>query len=453
MLSLFIGILLLIIIYIGISWFLSSQILSPKSSLALSKEKMKTDWGTSYEAMMSLLPKPVDFTIDSFDGVPLKGKYFASEVTPKCVIIAPHGWTGTWAEMLKYVPALADCVYDLVLYDHRAHGDSGKVYPTGGINEAKDLLAVTEWVQKTKGFENSKIGWLGSSWGASTVLKAGESGKQVGFMILDSPFQDWYSAIFERAIRDYGVGVNLMSFGVMQIVNWRTGIDYRKASPLLAANERERYVNPLLTDKFKAIRIAAARSLIATNISTNNQAAYKKAYSELGASLEINLWRGEGVANKALLALQENDYIDAEKLLKKAMQIEPYFEASYINLADLYRSQQRPALVVSVLNKGMSVLPKSSALKYSLGLHLVRQKQLAGAMPYFEQTVTLSPNNAQYAYTFILALDGSGKSQLALTKLKKLAPRYQDKTQLKELGLYLSQKLQSRLDYDWFMKL
>ena len=226
-----------------------------------------------------------------------------------------------------------------------------------------------------------------------------------------------------------------------------------RVGALLAANERERFVSPLLTDTFKAIRIAAARSLIVTDISTNNQAAYKKAFSELVASLEINLWRGEGVANKALLALQENDYIDAEKLLKKAMQIEPYFEASYINLADLYRSQQRPALVVSVLNKGMSVLPKSSALKYSLGLHLVRQKQLAGAMPYFEQTGTLSPNNAQDADTCILALDGSGKSQLALTKLKKLTPQYQDKTQLKELGLYLSQKLQSRLDYDWFMKL
>lgn len=231
---LFIAFLLLTIIYFGSCWFLSTQILSPKSSLALSKEKIKTAWGTSYETMMKLLPEPVDFSITSFDGTPIKGKYFASTTPPKCVIIGAHGWTCTWAEMLKYVPALKDCACDFVLYDHRAHGLSGKAYPTGGINEAKDLLAVTAWVQKTKGYEAKKIGWLGSSWGASTVLKAGETGKQVGFIIADAPFQNWYSAIFERAERDYGSWTKLASIGIMQMVNWRTGVDYRTASPLKA---------------------------------------------------------------------------------------------------------------------------------------------------------------------------------------------------------------------------
>jgi len=31
--------------------------------------------------------------------------------------------------------------------------------------------------------------------------------------------------------------------------------------------------------------------------------------------------------------------------------------------------------------------------------------------------------------------------------------QYSDKGQLKELGLYLSQKLNLRSEYDWFMKL
>ena len=234
MLSLFIVVGLLMFLYLGICWYLSSLILSPESSLALSKEKIKTEWETSYEAMIKLLPKPVDFTVNSFDGVPLKGKYFACEDSPKCVIIAAHGWTGTWIEMLKYVPVLADCSCDLVFFDHRGHGLSGKAYPTGGINESKDLLAITAWVQKTKGVEDHKIGWLGSSWGAATVLKAGATGKQVGFIIADAPFQDWYSAIFERAERDYGSWTKLVSIGMMKLVNWRTGIDYKKASPLNA---------------------------------------------------------------------------------------------------------------------------------------------------------------------------------------------------------------------------
>ena len=98
-------------------------------------------------------------------------------------------------------------------------------------------MAITKWVQKNKGFDNHQIGWLGSSWGAATVLKAGETGKQVGFIIADSPFQDWYSAIFERAERDYGTWTKLVSVGIMEMVNWRTGVNYREASPLKATKQ------------------------------------------------------------------------------------------------------------------------------------------------------------------------------------------------------------------------
>ena len=61
------------------------------------------------------------------------------------------------------------------------------------------------------------------------------------------------------------------------------------------------------------------------------------------------------------------------------------------------------------------------------------------------------PSNAQYAYTYVLGLDGLGQSEAALKKLKTLIVHYQDRAQLKELGLYLSQKLNSRADYHWFM--
>jgi hypothetical protein len=61
--------------------------------------------------------------------------------------------------------------------------------------------------------------------------------------------------------------------------------------------------------------------------------------------------------------------------------------------------------------------------------------------------------NVSYAYTYILAMDGDGKSPQALIQLKSLIPHYQNKAQLRELGLYLSQKRHSKVDYDWFMKL
>ncbi len=188
---------------------------------------------------MDSLPTPSDFSVTSVDGVEIKGKYFQKSDTTQCAVILSHGWTDTWEGSLKYTSVLTDCRCDLVLYDHRAHGKSGGDYPTGGIKEAKDLLAITDWVEKEKQLTPQQIGWLGASWGGATVLSAGADSKNVAFIIADAPFQDWYSAIFERAIRDYGAGVNFVSVGVMSMVNWRAGVDYRNASALKAASKIE----------------------------------------------------------------------------------------------------------------------------------------------------------------------------------------------------------------------
>ena len=185
------------------------------------------------------MPVPADFSIQTFDEVKLKGKYFTKNDTAKCAVILCHGWTSTWAGMLKYAPVLEDCPCDLVMYDHRTHGESGGDYPTGGIRESKDLLAVTKWVQKEKNYTEKQIGWLGASWGAATVLMAGANEKDVAFIIADAPFQDWYSAIFERAIRDYGSGIEWMSYGVMGMVNLRAGVDFENASALKVASKIE----------------------------------------------------------------------------------------------------------------------------------------------------------------------------------------------------------------------
>ena len=221
---------------------------------------------------------------------------------------------------------------------------------------------------------------------------------------------------------------------------------------LLSPVDKIKALLPLLKEPLKAIRIAAARNLVASQLSVDAQQTFNHAFNELIDSNSVNSWRGEGRANQSVVALEMNAMSDAEEALKSSVVIDPYFETGYINLADLYRSQQKSAQVASVLMKGLANLPKSAALNYSYGLHLVRQKNITKAIIFFEKSMRLSPNISQYAYTYILALDGLGRSAEALAKLKTLIQHYSDKSQLKELGLYLSQKLQSRVDYDFFTK-
>ena len=225
------------------------------------------------------------------------------------------------------------------------------------------------------------------------------------------------------------------------------------AALLLPPEDKVSFLVPLLSDKYKAIRVAAALSLLSGEVSAIDQVAFVSAFKELQRSNDINSWRAEGRMNQGINALQRRDVSTAEKAFKATIAIEPYFESGYINLADLYRSLQQPAQVSSVLLKGMKNLPKSGAIKYSYGLHHVRQKSLAKAISSFESAMSLSPNNSQYAYTYILAMDGEGKSMQALVTLKSLILNYPDKEQLRELGLYLSQKLNRKADYDWFNRI
>ncbi|MDO7085552.1 multiheme c-type cytochrome [Pseudocolwellia sp. AS88] len=225
------------------------------------------------------------------------------------------------------------------------------------------------------------------------------------------------------------------------------------AITLSTPEERLKYLIPLLKDKYRSIRVSTARGLIGMNIPNVNKTAFDNAFNELVNANNLNSWRGEGRGNQALLAMSSNNLKAAEKSLVEAIKIDPYFEAAYINLADIYRTQQRTFQVNSVLAKGIKNLPKSAALHYSYGLYFVRQKNMEKAIGLFDEAMMLMPDNSQYAYTYVLALDGMGQSEKALNTLKALIVTYQDTAQLKELGLYLSQKLRLRSEYNWFMKL
>ena len=231
------SIFIFLITYCSLIWFLSGLILFPHASMERTQKRMVEKWGTTYKKMIAQLPEPTNFSVQSFDGTILKGKYFRKIENADCALIFAHGWTDTWAGMLKYVSAFEDCDCDIIMFNQRAHDNSGGLYATGGIKEAKDLLAVTNWLQSQEGYTDQQIGWVGSSWGAAVVLTAGSYTKNVGFIMADAPFQNWYSAIFERGVRLIGPVAHVIGSQVMQIVNWRAEIDYTEASALNVTNQ------------------------------------------------------------------------------------------------------------------------------------------------------------------------------------------------------------------------
>ncbi len=210
---------------------------------------------------------------------------------------------------------------------------------------------------------------------------------------------------------------------------------------LIPENERARFLVPLLKDKYRAVRVAAARNLISVPLSDKQQVIYDEIYQELLLAMDVNSWRGEGRANRALMELDSGNWESAEKAFQSAINIDPYFESGYLNLAELYRQQSKLKLEKQTLDKAIKLFPDSADLQYSFGLYLVRQKHYHRASFYFEKAVILAPVIEQYAYTYILSLDGEGKTLEAMTKLKEIIHRYGEAQQLKELGQYLYSKL------------
>jgi dipeptidyl aminopeptidase/acylaminoacyl peptidase len=227
---------LFVVAIVGMGWFFSNIILFPQNTqMQEDIDLMPERWGMTYEEVTAQLPTPIDFSVQSVDDVTIKGWLYDYPDTARCAVIYSHGWGSSRAGMLKFADLFWDCGCDLVFYDHRMHNESGGIVATAGIKEKEDLLSVTNWLQANYGYSDQQIAWFGESWGGATVLQAGATEKDVAFIVADSPFQDWDSAIFERGRRQYGDWLMNITPVIMGLVDWRAEVDHNEASPRNAA--------------------------------------------------------------------------------------------------------------------------------------------------------------------------------------------------------------------------
>ena len=89
---------------------------------------------------------------------------------------------------------------------------------------------------------------------------AGADDRNVAFIFADSPYQDWYSAIFERAIEDYGSWINGVAPAVMLWVDLRANINYKEASPMEKAKMIQA-LNDLCSEEFEIYDLSQPKSV------------------------------------------------------------------------------------------------------------------------------------------------------------------------------------------------
>lgn len=230
---------IVLLTYVALTYYISGMVLdTPNRSLEESYDIATRQWKVNVDSIRVALPeaREVDFR-SPVDGITLRGWLF-QRPGARCGMVFTHGYHDNRMSMLKYVPVFNNCGCDLLLYDHRGFGESDEAYGTGGINEATDLLAAHAYLKQVSGLSDRQIGWYGESWGAATALQA--AGREVvrpAFLVAESPYADWTTAITERGVRDFGAVLPVITPGTFRWVAWRNGTDFVGASPVKAAEK------------------------------------------------------------------------------------------------------------------------------------------------------------------------------------------------------------------------
>ena len=191
-----------------------------------------------------------------------------------------------------------------------------------------------------------------------------------------------------------------------------------RATDFIPLRQKQSMLEPLLNDEFKVIRVEAYGQI-------GNDKITSTAKQEYITSVEQGMWRGEGRYNLALFHHRNGNINQAIEGYLGTQKIDPYFPASYVNLADLFRSQNDENSTRMILDRGLSLLPQDPDINFSKALQLVRAKKPIEALENLEIAVNNAPKNTRYAYVYGIALRDLG--QIAKAKAILIGAHTQNK--------------------------
>ncbi len=159
------------------------------------------------------------------DGTRLAGWYRSSQ--NGAVLLLLHGYGENRSSLLPQAEDLAAAGYGVLLYDLRAHGQSGGRFRSGGWADAADVAAAVSFVQDAEG-EEVAIGIYGFSIGGQVALRAAAEQPTVLAVAVDGP--SYATAADAPTDLDFSArvarGVRWLTYGLTE---WRTGIPQPEA--------------------------------------------------------------------------------------------------------------------------------------------------------------------------------------------------------------------------------
>ncbi|MEP5765452.1 MAG: HEAT repeat domain-containing protein [Halieaceae bacterium] len=110
----------------------------------------------------------------------------------------------------------------------------------------------------------------------------------------------------------------------------------------------------------------------------------------------------------------------AEQAYRNALAMNSQLLAAYLNLADLYRLQNREAEARQVLLQATAALPGQGVSWHSLGLLETRAGNREQALEYLLQAADLETSGVRHRYVYAIALHDAGQPEAAIKVLQAL---------------------------------
>jgi len=102
------------------------------------------------------------------------------------VIILTHGTPGNRVDMIPRASFLFDHGYNVLLFDFQSYGESQGAFSTLGMVESEDILASITYLRSLPDTDDSKIGVLGLSMGATAAVLAASQTSEILALVAES---------------------------------------------------------------------------------------------------------------------------------------------------------------------------------------------------------------------------------------------------------------------------
>ena len=218
---------------------------------------------------------------------------------------------------------------------------------------------------------------------------------------------------------------------IRQALQDKSPLVRRAALPLTMAWEPDTRVTlawAALNDPVLTVRLEAVSALVdaagTATLSQSQRADFTRAAAEYRAVQMYNADRAEAWLNIGALDARLGHADEAETAYTRAIDLQPSFLPSYLNLADLYRQIGRDADGEALLRRALQLESEAPDIHHALGLLLIRTDRVRQAVEHLRAATEIGPDVPRYAYVYSIALFDMGQRAEALAQLEAAHNRF-----------------------------